>query len=93
MRSQCGNIRHGLKPSDRAYRCHVCGLAINRDYNASKNIRRMGLIKVELVQPEFTPVEIATSGLRGLYPYRLMSVVEAGSSDALAEEQLTFRLG
>jgi len=91
--SNCGGLKTNLKLSDRIYHCDACGLAIDRDYNASKNIRRMGLIKVELVQPEFTPVEIATSGLRGLYPYRLMSVVEAGSSDALAEEQLTFRLG
>jgi len=75
MCSQCGNIKHGLKPSDRTYRCDVCGLAIDRDYTASKNIRRMGLIKVGPVQPEFTPVEIATSGLCGLCPYGQMSVV------------------
>jgi len=31
-------------------------------------------------------VETATSGLRGIYPYRQMSVVEAGSSEASAEE-------
>jgi len=39
-----------------------------------------------LVQPETKPVEIATSGLHGIYPYRQMSVVESGSSNALAEE-------
>jgi hypothetical protein len=54
---------------------------MDRDYNASRNIRKMGLIKVGLVQPESTPVETATSGLRGIYPYRQMSVVEAGSSE------------
>ena len=47
--------------------------------------RNIGLIKVGLVQPEFTPVETATSGLRGIYPYRQMSVVEAGSPEASAE--------
>jgi len=87
--SQCGNIKHGLKPSDRTYRCDVYGLVIDRDYNASKNIRRMGLIKVGLVRPEFTPVEIATSGLRGLYPYGRMSAFEAGGSGASAEGRLT----
>ena len=61
-------------------------MGIDRDYNASINIRKMGLIKVGLVQSEFTPVEIATSGLHGIYPYRQMSVVEPGSSDASAEE-------
>jgi len=88
--SQCGNIKHGLKPSDRTYRCDVCGLVIDRDYNASRNIRRMDLIKVGLVQPEFTPVEIATSGPYGICPYGRMSAFEAGSSDASAEGRLTY---
>ena len=60
-------------------------MVIDRDYNASINIRKMGLIKIGLVQSESTPVEIATSGLSGIYPYRQMSVVESGSSEALAE--------
>ncbi len=84
--SRCGNIKQDLKLSDRIYHCGVCGLTIDRDYNASKNIRKMGLIKVGLVQSEYTPVEIATSGLHGIYPYRQMSVYESGSSDASAEE-------
>ncbi|MGC8565288.1 MAG: RNA-guided endonuclease InsQ/TnpB family protein, partial [Thermoplasmata archaeon] len=58
--SRCGNIKQDLKLSDRIYHCGVCGLTIDRDYNASKNIRKMGLIKVGLVQSEYTPVEIAT---------------------------------
>jgi len=67
--SNCGGLKTNLKLSDRIYHCDACGLAIDRGYNASKNIRRMGFIKVGLVQPEFTPVEIATSGLHGLRPY------------------------
>jgi len=50
----------------------------------------MDLIKVGLVRPESTPVETATSGLHRIYPYRQMSVVEAGSSSAEASEQLTY---
>ncbi|PYB68782.1 transposase [Thermoplasma sp. Kam2015] len=84
--SSCGNVKHDLKLSDRIYHCDVCGLIIDRDHNASKNIRKIGLIKVGLVQSELTPVEIATSGLYGIYPYRQRSVVESGSSDASAEE-------
>jgi len=84
--SRCGNSKKDLKLSDRIYHCNVCGLTIDRDYNASINIRKFGLIKVGLVQSEFTPVEIATSGLHGIYPYRQMSVVEAGSSEASDEE-------
>jgi putative transposase len=83
--SRCGNLKKDLKLSDRIYHCDVCGVTMDRDYNAARNIRKMGLIKVGLVQSEFTPVETATSGLCGIYPYRQMSVVESGSSDALAE--------
>ena len=83
--SRCGNIKHDLRLWDRIYHCDACGLSIDRDYNASINIRKMGLIKIGLVQSESTPVEIATSDLSGTYPYRQMSIVESGSSDALAE--------
>jgi len=83
--SRCGNLKKDLKLSDRIYHCDVCGVTMDRDYNAARNIRKMGLIKVGLVQPESTPVEIATSGLHGIYPYRQMSVAESGSSEALAE--------
>ncbi|WP_297215046.1 transposase, partial [Thermoplasma sp.] len=71
--SKCGNIKNDLKLSDRIYHCNICGLIMDRDLNASKNIKKIGLIKVGLVQSESTPVEIATSGLYGIYPYRQRS--------------------
>lgn len=37
--SRCGYINKHLKLSDRIYRCPSCGLVIDRDYNASINIR------------------------------------------------------
>lgn len=37
--SRCGNIKKDLKLSDRTYVCDKCGLVIDRDYNASINIR------------------------------------------------------
>lgn len=37
--SRCGNIKKDLKLSDRVYVCDICGLMIDRDYNASINIR------------------------------------------------------
>jgi len=40
--SSCGNIKHDLKLSERIYRCDACGLIMDRDYNSSRNIRRMG---------------------------------------------------
>ena len=38
----CGNIYKDLKLKDRVYSCKVCGLTIDRDYNASINIREEG---------------------------------------------------
>ena len=37
--SHCGNRRVNLKLSDRTYRCPVCGLEIDRDLNASINLK------------------------------------------------------
>ncbi|WP_449461596.1 transposase [Tardisphaera miroshnichenkoae] len=76
--SRCGAIKHDLALSDRVFHCDVCGLTIDRDLNAAINILNIGLIKVGLVRPELA-AGIATSGLRGLFPYRQMSVAEAGS--------------
>ncbi len=78
--ANCESVKHDMKLSERVYRCATCGLVIHRDYNASKNIRRIGLVNVGLVRSEFTPVEIATSCLYGIYPYRQIWVAEAGGS-------------
>ena len=61
MCSKCGNIKHDLKLSDRAYHCDKCDLTIDRDLNAAINIRNIGIIKVGKGIPEFTPVESATA--------------------------------
>lgn len=37
--SSCGNIKSDLKLSDREYICESCGLVIDRDLNASINLR------------------------------------------------------
>ena len=37
--SRCGSIKKNLKLSDRIYKCTNCSLKIDRDYNASLNIR------------------------------------------------------
>ncbi|HWQ42359.1 MAG TPA: RNA-guided endonuclease TnpB family protein [Desulfosporosinus sp.] len=39
----CGEINKGLELSDREWTCEFCGCTIDRDYNASKNIRDEGL--------------------------------------------------
>jgi putative transposase len=40
--SVCGLINDNLKLSDRAWICLGCGTLHNRDYNAAKNIKRVG---------------------------------------------------
>ena len=37
--SRCKNIKENLRLSDRIYKCDKCNLEIDRDYNASLNIR------------------------------------------------------
>jgi putative transposase len=37
--SSCGNIKQDLTLADRVYNCLVCGLEIDRDVNASCNLR------------------------------------------------------
>ena len=37
--SHCGNRKVDLKLSERVYKCPVCGLEINRDFNASINLK------------------------------------------------------
>ena len=39
MCSRCGYVNKQLKLSDRIFVCPSCGLIIDRDYNASLNIR------------------------------------------------------
>ena len=41
--SSCGCINNNLKLTDREYICPNCGLTLDRDYNASLNILKVGL--------------------------------------------------
>ena len=42
MCSNCGNIKEDLTLSDRTYFCRKCELSLDRDYNASINILKLG---------------------------------------------------
>ena len=46
MCSCCGNIKKDLKLSDRIYKCE-CGNVIDRDYQASLNLKRYGVMVLE----------------------------------------------
>lgn len=43
--SQCGEIKKDLKLSDRVYKCN-CGLSIDRDLNASINLKNAKKYKI-----------------------------------------------
>lgn len=40
--SKCGNIKKDLKLNDREYICDCCGVTLDRDYNASLNLKNYG---------------------------------------------------
>ena len=46
--SNCGSIRKDLTLRDRTFKCNNCGLEIDRDYNASLNILKIGINHPEL---------------------------------------------
>ena len=43
MCSNCGNIKENLQLKDRQYNCNKCKISIDRDYNASLNIKELGI--------------------------------------------------
>jgi putative transposase len=63
--SNCGAIKESLSLSDRVYQCQSCSLLIDRDFNASLNLEKIGRATTE-----FTPVErvlpsvLTESGMR-----------------------------
>ena len=52
MCNNCGHLKQDLTLSDRVWTCSNCGTTHDRDLNAAKNIKRIGL-----GQPKFMPVE------------------------------------
>lgn len=44
--SRCGEVKPGLALSDRIFRCGRCGLVIDRDLNAARNIRQHAILAV-----------------------------------------------
>lgn len=40
--SNCGSYKGDLKLSDRTYECESCGIELDRDYNASLNLKQYG---------------------------------------------------
>ncbi len=40
--SRCGQVKTTLSLAERVFRCKACGLAIDRDHNAARNLRQLG---------------------------------------------------
>jgi transposase len=62
--SGCGvRVEKGL--GERMHRCPVCGLVLDRDVNAARNVLKRGL-EIGRGPPEFTPVgEVAATQVIG----------------------------
>ncbi len=56
----CGYIKKDLSLSDREWICPQCGKVIDRDYNASQNIRDEALRIIGLSSPEYTLADYPT---------------------------------
>lgn len=52
--SECGSLKDLLSLSERQYECESCGVVIDRDLNASINLRNYGLNKLRVANPEVT---------------------------------------
>lgn len=62
--SGCGQIKADLKLSDRTYRCD-CGLILDRDHNAARNIEKYGMIQAVDVEPVDSSPRKGRGGRRG----------------------------
>jgi putative transposase len=61
--SRCGN-KVSKSLAIRIHRCDRCGLAIDRDYNASLNIKHRGLLLLPQGLRKVTPVEILVESMK-----------------------------
>jgi putative transposase len=49
--SRCGNVKDNVGLSERVYRCAVCGLMIDRDLNAARNLEQWPRVARTLKTP------------------------------------------
>lgn len=78
MCSSCGNVKNEMPLSKRIYECDECGLIIDRDYNASLNLKNDCLNQIGKVIPEFTPTDLTALELDFKNQGILTSKVELG---------------
>ena len=57
---ECGYIKNGLSLANRVWVCPTCGKSLNRDLNAARNIKLMGLRSLNTPrEPREEPVELS----------------------------------
>lgn len=55
---KCGTIKNDLTLKDRVYKCTECGMEIDRDLNAAKNLKKQINTKIGGATPELTPLKL-----------------------------------
>jgi putative transposase len=79
--SNCGSIKSDLKLKDRVYKCPDCGIEIDRDLNASINLKNL-ISDIPIVCREFTDSEMtAMLNRQGL----VSSIVEQSSEHQISK--------
>ncbi len=76
--SVCGSIQE-VRLDERVYVCRRCGNVVDRDLNASVNIRDEGLRRIGMVRTESTPAETESSTLASLEYLNSIPYVKASS--------------
>ena len=71
--SSCGAVRAKLGLSERTYRCTVCGVVLDRDHNAARNLAALaaaGTGELRREQPDRTDVRPARTAAVAVGPLR-----------------------
>lgn len=57
--SCCGNVKENLGLGERVYHCERCGVQMDRDYNAARNLLSLAVNqKIGMGHPESTPADL-----------------------------------
>ncbi|MCZ2224801.1 MAG: transposase [Chitinophagales bacterium] len=57
--SYCKNIKEKMELKERVYKCQACGLVLDRDINAARNIRALGTsVEINYVKTEAPPLMV-----------------------------------
>ena len=88
----CGHINHDLKLSDRTYNCPNCGFSIDRDLNASLNLKSYAIKEIAkylpLEQGEVKPVESTEGEMTHLSLSGVFDEAERNRSDSIQRSRL-----